>query len=277
MLLLATPGSAVLIALVAAGAVTAGHAAAGIAFIAAGAAALAYRPLLWVARIARRLDRLIDRPPESEAVGDLSIEVGPLADVAAPLLRLERSWGRDRRQLRDGLRAARTLFDALPDPLVTLDSQARLVYVNAAARALLEGRHGVNDLAGRDLSSVIRQPGILAAVADVLAGKAARIVEFTFTDRVDQTFEARVEPIHADTGSEDDARALILMRDVTAQRRGERMRADFVANVSHELRTPLTSLVGFIETLRGPARNPARFRIAGPSIFGPGPPPAPKD
>jgi len=35
----------------------------------------------------------------------------------------------------------------------------------------------------------------------------------------------------------------------------ERMRADFVANVSHELRTPLSSLIGFIETLRGPARD----------------------
>ena len=35
----------------------------------------------------------------------------------------------------------------------------------------------------------------------------------------------------------------------------EAMRRDFVANVSHELRTPLTALLGFIETLRGPARN----------------------
>jgi two-component system phosphate regulon sensor histidine kinase PhoR len=45
------------------------------------------------------------------------------------------------------------------------------------------------------------------------------------------------------------------MHDVTALRRAEQMRADFVANVSHELRTPLTSLVGFIETLRGPAKD----------------------
>src|SRR3546814_10518691 len=35
------------------------------------------------------------------------------------------------------------------------------------------------------------------------------------------------------------------------------MRADFVANVSHELLTPRTSLIGFIETLRGPARADA--------------------
>lgn len=35
------------------------------------------------------------------------------------------------------------------------------------------------------------------------------------------------------------------------------MRADFVSNVSHELRSPLSSLMGFIETLRGPARGDA--------------------
>jgi two-component system phosphate regulon sensor histidine kinase PhoR len=38
------------------------------------------------------------------------------------------------------------------------------------------------------------------------------------------------------------------------------MRADFVANASHELRTPLAALLGFIETLQGPARNDAVAR-----------------
>jgi two-component system, OmpR family, phosphate regulon sensor histidine kinase PhoR len=38
------------------------------------------------------------------------------------------------------------------------------------------------------------------------------------------------------------------------------MRADFIANASHELRTPLTTLTGFIETLRGPAREDAEAR-----------------
>src|SRR5439155_3316183 len=40
----------------------------------------------------------------------------------------------------------------------------------------------------------------------------------------------------------------------------EEMRADFVANASHELRTPLAALTGFIETLRGPAREDAAAR-----------------
>ena len=45
----------------------------------------------------------------------------------------------------------------------------------------------------------------------------------------------------------------MLINDRTRERGVEKMRADFVANASHELRTPLASLIGFIETLRGPA------------------------
>ena len=54
--------------------------------------------------------------------------------------------------------------------------------------------------------------------------------------------------------------AVISLRDLTEARRLERMRADFIANVSHELRTPLASLLGFIETLQGPARDDAAAR-----------------
>ncbi len=38
------------------------------------------------------------------------------------------------------------------------------------------------------------------------------------------------------------------------------MRADFVANASHELRTPLAALLGFIETLQGPAKDDGEAR-----------------
>jgi two-component system phosphate regulon sensor histidine kinase PhoR len=254
-LALALPGVGVLIGLMLAGHLAPGPGFVAAAIIIAGTAALLFRPLTRLRRLADRLETLIDVPPDQPAVAGPTDEAGAIGDAATALFRLERSWGRDRKQLRDGLQAAQVLFDALPDPLITLDAQARLVYANAAARALLEGRHGVSNLAGRDLSAVIRQPGILKAAAEVLDGMSMRTVEFTFTDRVDQSFEARVEPMRSDTSGEGDARALILMRDVTALRRGEQMRADFVANVSHELRTPLTSVVGFIETLRGPAKD----------------------
>lgn len=254
-LLLASPGAFVAIALSAAGYLNPWFAALAIFAIPIGVMALVYRPLGRLQNVEHQLEQLSNHPPEDAPVASASDKPGPVGNIAAAVSRLERAWGSDRKQLRAGLHAAQVLFDALPDPLVTLDAQARLVYANAAARALLTERNGVGDLTGRDISAVIRQPSILEAVEDVLSGKPMRTIEFTFTDHVDQTFEARVEPIRADALGESDARALILMRDVTALRRGEQMRADFVANVSHELRTPLTSLVGFIETLRGPARG----------------------
>jgi two-component system phosphate regulon sensor histidine kinase PhoR len=51
-----------------------------------------------------------------------------------------------------------------------------------------------------------------------------------------------------------------MLRDETEFRRSERTRADFLANASHELRTPLASLSGFIETLRGHARDDEQAR-----------------
>jgi two-component system phosphate regulon sensor histidine kinase PhoR len=61
----------------------------------------------------------------------------------------------------------------------------------------------------------------------------------------------------------DGGQTLVVLSDRTRERVVERMRADFVANVSHELRTPLASLIGFVETLRGPAADdpPAQQRF----------------
>jgi signal transduction histidine kinase len=73
---------------------------------------------------------------------------------------------------------------------------------------------------------------------------------------VDRWFEARVSP--SETGAP--PLLLIVLRDLTEAQRVERMRVDFIANVSHELRTPLASLLGFIETLQGAARNDRESR-----------------
>jgi two-component system phosphate regulon sensor histidine kinase PhoR len=50
------------------------------------------------------------------------------------------------------------------------------------------------------------------------------------------------------------------MHDLTAIKRTEQMRVDFIANASHELRTPLAAVAGFIETLKGPARDDPEAR-----------------
>ena len=42
---------------------------------------------------------------------------------------------------------------------------------------------------------------------------------------------------------------MVVIHDVTEQRRTEELRREFVANVSHELRTPLTNIRSYAETL----------------------------
>ena len=78
---------------------------------------------------------------------------------------------------------------------------------------------------------------------------------------MERRFEIRITAIGA--GHDDALEKLLILlffRDLTPAWRIERMRADFVANASHELRTPLASILGFIETLQGPARNDAAAR-----------------
>lgn len=255
------PGWAVLGFLAGSAALPLGTALAGGLLVCVFTAVLAWRPAARLALLQRRLERLqrpendsVDVPKNLNDIYRPFANGGPLSDLAAIVQRIERSWGRERRVLVEGLQSAALLFDALPDPLVTIDRNARIVYANASARTLLAGGQR-NNLEGRDISSVLRQPALLQSVAEVLAGSGERTVEFSRPDRVEQIFEARVEPIADDTVGENDARVVIILRDITGLRRSERMRADFVANVSHELRTPLSSLIGFIETLQGPARD----------------------
>ena len=75
---------------------------------------------------------------------------------------------------------------------------------------------------------------------------------------VERTFAARVEPLPEPR--EGGAAVLLALVDLTAVRRTDQMRADFVANASHEIRTPLATLMGFIETLQGTARDDAAAR-----------------
>lgn len=141
-----------------------------------------------------------------------------------------------------------SLLDSLPGPLFLIDGQRQVVRCNPAAEALL-GRPAE----GRPLPAVVRDPQILAAVDAALdSGKRGELV-VVFTGPVERTFEILAEPLP--DAFDDGARLLLQLHDITALVRAEQMRADFVANASHELRTPLTSVLGFIETLRGPARD----------------------
>jgi two-component system phosphate regulon sensor histidine kinase PhoR len=153
------------------------------------------------------------------------------------------------------------VISGMPDPVVVLDREGRVVAFNAEAAALAPALR-----LGEPASIALRTPELVEAIrAANTTGKAQR-VEFSMRLPTPRWSEAFVTPVSL--GAREPGRSgivVITVHDLTPIRRVEEMRADFVANVSHELRTPLAALTGFIDTLRGPARDDpaARERFLG--------------
>jgi two-component system phosphate regulon sensor histidine kinase PhoR len=155
-------------------------------------------------------------------------------------------------------RADEAIVERLPDPLIVLAADRSVRRANSAAQAAF----------GADIAAVLRHPGLHGAIdrAFTQAGStrlAAQIAEISLPVPVARELHATVVPM--DPPLADGGRAVVVLSDRTRERAVERMRADFIANASHELRTPLASLMGFIDTLRGPAADdpPAQQRFLG--------------
>ncbi|MDE1149246.1 MAG: ATP-binding protein [Azospirillaceae bacterium] len=205
--------------------------------------------------VATYLEQVRDRrTPLAPPIARTATGAALLEEVA----HLHQGWLRHRDEIEHRLAADEAVVEALHDPLMLVDAKRRVARANSAARALFGDR-----MPARDLAVSVRNPDVLAAVDAVLAGGDSRRVEFTLPLPVERVLEVRVTPFRPATGEgglEGETTAIVTLHDITAIKRSEQMRADFVANASHELRTPLSTLVGFIETLRGPARDDADAR-----------------
>jgi len=188
------------------------------------------------------------------AVRQVARGLAPLArEIWLAIARFGRIWRERVRTADEKLAAAEAVIAAVPDPLILLDERRRIVRASAQAAAFI----GVMP-EGRDLAGVLRNPAVLAAADAVLRGERTRVIDFSLTVPVERQLRARFARI--DHPSPDGAAAVLSLHDITELKRAEQMRADFIANASHELRTPLATLIGFIETLRGPAREDAEAR-----------------
>ena len=149
---------------------------------------------------------------------------------------------------------ALALVNRLPDPLLVFDKAGRVVLANEAAEALV-GKVAV----GRHVATVLRSTPLIAAIEAVTRDGAQRSIEYSIPVPVQRHYSAYVTLVESGEAGTPPV-TLALLRDVTEAHRVEAMRADFVAFASQELKTPLASLSGFIDTLRGHAREDAAAR-----------------
>lgn len=139
------------------------------------------------------------------------------------------------------------LAEALPEPTIILDRRCVVQYANRRAVDIFAIRPG------DPLTFRLRVPDLLAAFERVSRDGQPERVEFVERIPTERWYSAWFARI--DDGPSPGNLIALVIDDLTQHRQIDRIRVDFVANASHELRTPLASLVGFIETLQGPARD----------------------
>jgi two-component system phosphate regulon sensor histidine kinase PhoR len=195
------------------------------------------RPLRQIAQTARAM-----------AGGDLARrartrhrdEVGELADALDTLAgELQRRLG----QLEGERAEMQALIDGMAEAVIAVDGRGRVRRANPAAHRIFSLSGDPRGLAPQE---VTRRQAFADLVKRALDGAPVPPTELSQEGR---HLLATAQPLP--TGG-----AVMVFLDVSALRRLEDVRRDFVANASHELKTPLTAIRGFAETLLDPELPP---------------------
>ncbi len=147
---------------------------------------------------------------------------------------------------------ARSFVAAVPQPSILIMSNERIEAANDPAKDLFGG--GIEK---RHFMTALRNPELLSMIeASLRDGKDREVEYLTSVDQQDVMLRAYGRRLVLERG----VGLLVSFEDISHLEHIGQIRRDFVANVSHELRTPLTALIGFIETIKGPARDDAAAR-----------------
>lgn len=179
-----------------------------------------------------------------------ALSAGELLDDARDdLERVARAWESAVRAARERADEAlrdrallETVLSNMREGVVVVDATERVRWVNDAARKLLELR---DPIVGRPFIESIRHPVLADLVRAALRGERTDLVELAAGPDPHRALAARAAPLHTDEAGW----ALLVAHDVTALKRAETARRDFLANISHEFRTPLTILRGYLEAI----------------------------
>ncbi len=190
-------------------------------------------------RVMTSLVRALQTYPE-HLPRDTALMLPGMRSLGREAIRLVQAERISRARLLASATEDRALVERLPDPLMKLDATGDLLWRNASAMSAF----------GSETGALLRHPILRSALAAAASSSAPVREKIALSVPVPRDLEVTLIPLGGPV--------YMLVSDRTHERALEKMRADFIANSSHELRTPLASLIGFIETLRGPAADDAQ-------------------
>ena len=136
-----------------------------------------------------------------------------------------------------------SIIAALPLPVMLVSQRYRIDHANAGAGEIFG-----QDLVGLNAATLLRQAPVLAAMDQAIRDGQPGQARFILSGHSG-------EVIYQVSANAIPGGAILSFEDASLRDENDIMRRDFIANISHELRTPLTGLIGFIETLKGPAKS----------------------
>ena len=160
---------------------------------------------------------------------------------------LHNSWEERRHLLEESLIESKMIFDILPDIVIILDDELRILRANSAAHNAFEMLPEVTHI-----QELLPDPAVLSFIKWVMHDKKGKDLELAMPAH-SRNYIVHIEnfPVYSPGGIS----VIMVLHDITESKSTEKLFADFVANASHEIRTPLASIVGFIETLQTSAKD----------------------
>jgi two-component system phosphate regulon sensor histidine kinase PhoR len=154
-------------------------------------------------------------------------------------------------EIRDNGTRLQSVLDNMTSGVVMIAPDGKITLYNREAELLLGST--VRERVGRNVTEIRQHFELVNLIREVLEQPVAVHEELTVYYPEERLLEIHIVPMTM--GGDDEQGLLLVLQDVTAIRRLERMRSEFVANVSHELKTPVAAVKGFAETLLAGAMN----------------------
>ncbi|MFD0958336.1 two-component system histidine kinase PnpS [Paenibacillus chungangensis] len=201
------------------------------------------RPLEQITKVAKRIKNMDYRARvkvmKQDEIGELGTAINAMADS------LQVQMGR----IKQNENQLQSVLANMINGVVMIDANGKILLMNRRAEEVLG--FSARELVGRHYSDAKQQYELSQIIKEAFQTRQHLKEEVTFYYPEERLLELNLVPI-SQAGQEFNG-ILLVLQDVSAIRRLERMRSEFVANVSHELKTPIAAVKGFAETLLGGA------------------------